>query len=424
MSQSEGKFTPLRESSANPRLYRSRLLLRQPGDLIEDGLLVVEDGKILAAGPRADVAAHWAGEATDLGEVILMPGLINAHCHLDFTVFRGALTPGKNFPDWIAKLNQLKRCLSDEEWVASICQGFDECRRWGTTTVLNIETFSELLVQLPAPPIRTWWFCELADLRNRFDTEEVVAGSLMFFEKHPNWLGGFGLSPHAPYTTSLPLYALARDCVAKFSMPWTTHLAESEEEWAMFANHQGPLFEYLQKLGRRMGDLRRLTPVQHLARSGAIPWGAILVHMNCVDEVDLTVLRQHVRQFFVVHCPNTHAYFDRREFPLELYRREGIPVLLGTDSCASNRELNLFSEMRTFARSFPQISPTEILEMVTTHPAKALDRATELGWLGRGAAADAIALNYDGSTDAAEAAIVHHLHPPVWTCINGRPATA
>lgn len=401
------------------QIYRARLLLRQPGEVIEDALLIVRDGRILASGARSDLEPHWSGPSQDLGEVVLMPGLINGHCHLDFSVFRGALSPGKNFPDWIQRVNQLKRCLSDEEWVESIQQGFAESLRWGTTSLLNIETFSELLLKLPTPPIRTWWFYELADLRNRFGTEEVVAGALMFFEEHPSWLGGFGLSPHAPYTTSLPLYALARDCVAKFDMPWMTHLAESEEEWAMFTNHQGPLFEYLMKLGRRMGDLRRLTPVQHLARSGVIPWGAILTHMNCVDEADLAVLEQHVRKFYVVHCPNTHAYFDRLPFPLDLYRQRNIPIMLGTDSCASNRELNLFSEMRTFSRTFPEVPPTEILGMVTTQPARALQKPSELGWLGAGAMADAIALRYSGDASDAESAIVQNLVPPSWVCVNG-----
>ncbi len=185
----------------------------------------------------------------DLGDCILMPGLINAHCHLDFTVMRGAILQQESFSHWVRRINDLKRTLTDEDYLQSIFNGFAELRRWGTTTVFNIESFPELMVHMPPPLIRAWWFYELIDVRNRIHTEEVVAGALTFFEKHPNWLGGFGLSPHAPYTTSGALYKLAKFCCEKYAMPWTTHLAETDEEFEMFVSASGPLHDFLKSLG-------------------------------------------------------------------------------------------------------------------------------------------------------------------------------
>ena len=155
-------------------------------------------GRIVAVGRARELAG---GEVEDLGDSILMPGLINAHCHLDFTVMRGAILQQENFPNWVRRINDLKRTLSDDDYLQSISDGFAELRHWGTTSVFNIESFPELMVRMPPPPIRAWWFYELIDVRNRIHTEDVVAGALTFFDKHPNWMGGFGLSPHAPYTT-------------------------------------------------------------------------------------------------------------------------------------------------------------------------------------------------------------------------------
>ena len=129
------------------------------------------------------------------------------------------------------------------------------------------------MLRMPPPPIRAWWFYELIDVRSRFHTEEVVAGALAFFEKHPNWMGGFGLSPHAPYTASTTLYGLARFCCEKYSMPWTTHLAESEEEFDMFVRASGPLYDFLRDLGRGMHDVGGITPVARLFGDGAVPLG-------------------------------------------------------------------------------------------------------------------------------------------------------
>lgn len=87
----------------------------------------------------------------DLGDQILMPGLINAHCHLDFTVMRGAILQQESFSHWVRRINDLKRTLTDEDYLLSISNGFAELRRWGTTTVFNIESFPELMVQVPPP---------------------------------------------------------------------------------------------------------------------------------------------------------------------------------------------------------------------------------------------------------------------------------
>ena len=170
--------------------------------------------RIVALGRARDLAS---GTFADLGDCILMPGLINAHCHLDFTIMRGAILQQESFSHWVAD-QRFKRTLTDEDYLQSIFNGFAELRRWGTTAVFNIESFPELMVHMPPPPIRTWWFYELIDVRNRIHTEEVVAGALTFSKSTPT--GSVGLDsrpmrltpPRVHFTGSLNSAAKSTRC--------------------------------------------------------------------------------------------------------------------------------------------------------------------------------------------------------------------
>lgn len=398
------------------KFYRAHIVLPLSAPPIEDGVVGVQSGRVTSLGRAGDFTA---GPVEDLGDVILMPGLINAHCHLDYTVMRGAILQQDNFPNWVRRINDLKRILTDDDYLSSIAKGFQELRKWGATSVFNIESFPELMVRLPAPPLRTWWFYELLDIRNRIHTEDVVAGALTFFEDRPNWLGGFGLSPHAPYTTTAGLYELTKFCSEKYAMPWTTHLAETEEEFAMFVRASGSLHDFLKKLGRRMDDVGGVTPVARLFNGPGVPHGAILAHMNCLSESDYQILASRP-DVTVVHCPKCHAYFRRAPFDLDRLREIGISVCLGTDSLASNSSLNLFDEMRALRRTHPHVPAAELVDMVTRRPAKAIGLGGKLGEIAPGAHADLIAVPFNGPVSGVLEAIVENWTPIAWTMVDGR----
>lgn len=398
-------------------ILHARIVLPVGAPPLENGAVVVEAGRITAVGRRGDFsgAPVW-----DLGDVVLMPGLINAHCHLDYTVMRGAILPQSSFANWIRRINDLKRTLTDDDYQHSIAAGFAELRRWGTTGVFNIEAFPEVMVRMPRPPLRTWWFYELLDIRHRVHTEDVVAGALTFFDRRPDWLGGFGLSPHAPYSTSAELYELTTSCAEKHGMPWTTHLAETAEEMEMFAGASGEMFDFLKPLGRPMGDTGGTTPVRRILGRGLVPRGGLLVHMNCLSAEDWNIVADRAGTFSVVHCPNCHAYFDRPPFELERFRALGVPVCLGTDSLASNGSLNLFSEMRTVRQRHPTLTAAEVLDMVTRIPARAIGFPGLLGEIAAGAHADLIAVPYAGSLGGVEEAIPDNRSEIEWMMVAGR----
>jgi aminodeoxyfutalosine deaminase len=399
------------------KTLRSRIVLPLVAPPIEDGVVHVAAGKIVAVGRARELAG---GQVEDLGDSVLVPGLINAHCHLDFTVMRGAILQQDNFSNWVRRINDLKRMLSDDEILQSISDGFTELRHWGTTSVFNIESFPELMLRIPPPPIRAWWFYELIDIRNRIHTEEVVIGALTFFERHPNWMGGFGLSPHAPYTASPSLYELTRFCCEKYAMPWTTHLAETEEEFEMFLRASGPLYAFLKDLGRSMHDVGGITPVARLLGDQAVPKSGILTHMNCLADSDYRLLASRAKDVTVVHCPKCHEYFGREPFELDRFRSLGISVCLGTDSLASNTSLNLFEEMRLLRRNFPHVSSQEIVDMVTRRPARAIGMAGQLGEIAPGALADLIMVPYSGPVDRVFDALIDYSSPIKWMMVGGR----
>jgi cytosine/adenosine deaminase-related metal-dependent hydrolase len=402
-------------------ILRSRCVVPVSSAPIENGAVVVEGERIAAVGKWEDLRATHAGEVIDLGERLLMPGLINAHCHLDYTMMRWAISRQRSFTEWIRRINALKRSLSDDEYLTAIVRGFAQLRKWGTTTVANIESFPELLVRMPPPPIRTWWFCEMIDIRHRNASEEAVAGALAFFTPREGWIGGFGLSPHAPYTASASLYELVGKAAEELRMPVTTHVAESREEWDMFRHGRGELHDFMATLGRWMHDCRHgRTPLAHLAVNTQITDRWLLAHMNELDEDDFAWLarRPSADRPSIVHCPGSHQYFGHAPFPLARLRDAGVNICLGTDSLASTDTLSLFDEMRKLAQNQPQLRADEIVAMATANGAQALGIAA--GRLQAGALADLIALPFSGEGNRVHEAILAHHEPVTWMMVNGQ----
>lgn len=399
-------------------ILRARTLVTMTGPPIDNGAVAVKGNRVRAVGTLAEVAALFTGTVVDLGEQVLMPGLINAHCHLDYTMLRRAIQPPRGFTAWVQRLNAIKRSLRDEDYLQAIQSGFAELVKWGTTTVLNIESFPELMSHIPPPPIRTWWFYEMIDVRQRITTEDLLEGAGIFFRKHAEWLGGFGLSPHAPYTASAALYQLASACARQDSMPVTTHLAESAEEAEMFRNASGPLYEFMRSLGRDMSDCGHGSPLSLLLGQELIGPDWIVAHMNDLDDGDFALLEK--TPLHVVHCPASHRYFGHQPFPMERLRAIGINISLGTDSLASTDTLSLFDQMRYVCDNHSSISPLEALEMATVNPARALRRPSDLGCIVPKARADLIALRIapDGKSIFEE--IVDYQGRVNWVMVNGQ----
>jgi len=403
-------------------IIRAGTVVTMDGLPIDNGAVAVSGSRITNVGKFSDISATNSGEQiVDLGEQALLPGLINAHCHLDYTCLRGKIPPPKSFTEWIQAINAEKANLSPENYIGSINDGFAEATRFGTTTIANLTAFPELVSRIQAP-IRAWWFAELIDVRDPSRANEIVDAAVETLKSAEHW----GLAPHAPFTASANLYRRCEEVARLENALLTTHLAESREEMSMFRDASGPLYDFLKEIGRNMADCGRKTPLSQLTeilRDVSTPldmtesW--MLVHLNELAKNDFDLFARSRNQFSIAHCPRSHAYFGHSPFEFETLRELRFNVCLGTDSLASNDDLSLFAEMRAFQKEFPKIPPDEIFRMVTSNPALALGKPHVLGRIGKNCWADLIAVPITGSTSAFEE-IVAFDRVVSWLMINGQ----
>lgn len=398
-------------------IVRARAVVTMEGAPIANGAVAVAGNKISDVGGWAEVRARNSGEVIDLGERVLLPGFINAHCHLDYTDLRGAIPPHASFTEWIRAINARKASWKESDYLRSIEHGIAEACAFGTTTLANFAAFPNLLATMGRPPVRIWWFGEMIDVRDAVSAQEVYE-ALAAVRKR-DWLGGVGLAPHTPYSASAKLYAEAAAIAAREDLPVATHLAESREETEMFRDGRGALFEFMQSLGRSMGDCGSRSPFAVLSDTGLLDERWIVAHLNELTEEDLRLLSRAPR-FHVVHCPRSHAYFGHSKFELTKLRNLGFNISLGTDSLASNADLSLLAELRAVSRVEPCLSPRELLEMVTINPAIALRQAQSLGQIRAGFNADLVAAPHRDSTENALTELLHFEGKLPWMMVDGQ----
>jgi aminodeoxyfutalosine deaminase len=404
-------------------IIRARVVVTMDGPPIDNGALAISGDQIVDVGKFSEVSKRQSNqEIVDLGEQVLLPGLINAHCHLDYTCLRGKILSQESFADWIRAINAEKAKLSPEDYVRSINQGFAESKRFGTTTIANLTAFPELIGQINEP-IRTWWLAELIDVRDSSQAKEIVDLAVEHLKSKKHW----GLAPHAPFTASADLYRRCEDVAERENILLTTHLAESREEMSMFRDGKGPLYVFLKGIGRDMSDCGKGTPVEWLlqraspSRTGTGNCPDLLVHLNELGKNDFDLLADIKHS--IVRCSRSHEYFGHSPFQFQKLRERGFNICLGTDSLASNEDLSLFAEMRAFQKEFPNVSSEEILDMVTINAARALRQEDRLGKIRSGFAADLIALSCERSTSVFEE-IVAHDQSVGWSMVAGRVQAA
>jgi aminodeoxyfutalosine deaminase len=399
-------------------MIRARTVVTMDGAPVENGAVVVSKNRIVDVGRYNDLKTHNSGNAIDLGDQVLLPGLINTHCHLDYTCLRGKIPTQKSFTDWVRAINAEKSELSPKDYVASIRHGFEEAKRFGTTAVANLTAFPELIPQI-RPPIRSCWFAELIDIRAPERAIDQVESAIESLSRARSRSAPWGLAPHALFTASKDLFRRCAEIAAQNDTLLTTHLAESSEEMEMFHDASGPLYDFIKSIGRPMNDCGNETPLRLFLGTidqRALPrW--IVAHLNEFADSDFDLLERPGQKFHVAHCPRSHQFFRRDRFAFERLRALGFNVCLGTDSLASNDNLSLFAEMRAFQTAFPSISAEEILRMATVNSARALGQENALGSICSGAVADLIALPLSGRNLFEE--IVAFTGEP-WMMIGGR----
>ncbi|MEI7532798.1 MAG: amidohydrolase family protein [Verrucomicrobiae bacterium] len=379
-------------------ILRAKIILPITAPPIEDGAVLIDGNKIRAVTAWKDLRPHQREKVLDLGEVILLPGLVNAHCHLDYTDMAGELSPPKAFTEWIAAITAHKTGWSYSDYARSWLRGAHQLLKTGTTTVADIECMPDLLPEVwDATPLRIFSFLEMTGIKSRRAPKDILREAVVTMDslKHPRHRAA--LSPHAPYSTLPELLRLTARTAQKRKWRVSIHVAESTQEFNMFQNAEGEMHDWLKRNERDNSDCGLGSPVAHLARNKLLGENVLAIHVNCLARGDATLLAKN--KTHVVHCPRSHDYFKHPKFERERLANAGVNLCLGTDSLATTRktgkqkpELDMFAEMRALADADPKLSPETILQMATLNGARALGLAGKIGTLSPGALADLIAI--------------------------------
>ncbi len=365
---------------------------------IENGYVTIDHGRIVAVG-KAPVAMP----SQDLGDVALLPGLVNAHTHLEFSDLAAPLgSQGNSLVDWIRTLMAHRRAASGQAGADpenAIRLGLAESKRLGVTTLADIVQPNSLDAWANASQgmlSSHAVFVELlAPTAQRVPATMAIAQK--FLSRPSPQFARAGLSPHAPYSVHSELLHQAMALAVSARAPVAMHLAESPEEMELLATGQGPMREFLESIGAWEAEAwhirRPLDYLQSLARAER----SLVVHGNFLGDEEIAFAARHRDRMAVVYCPRTHAWFGHKRYPLEEMLSAGVLMALGTDSRASNPDLSVLAEMRYLFKIFPAVSPADILELGTLGGAQALGVAAERGSLEVGKLAHLCAVPLPGA---------------------------
>jgi Cytosine deaminase and related metal-dependent hydrolases len=395
-------------------LLRARAVLPISAPPISNGAILISGNRIAEVGRWRDLAKAERDDVVDLGDAIVLPGLVNAHCHLDYTDMAGQFTPPRIFSDWLKLITTAKGHWSKPDYATSWLNGAQMLLRTGTTTVGDIEAMPDLLPEVwNLGTIRVVSFLEMIGITGKRQPEAILQEALKRIDSLTNGSCCAGLSPHAPYSTLPELLRLSAQAARRHDLRMCVHVAESSQEFDMFVHGRGEMYDWLRRSTRDMSDCGLGSPVRHLARFGVLGENLLAVHVNYLAKGDASLLAKH--KVHVVHCPRSHEYFRHAGFPLRRILRAGINVCLGTDSLASvvkkrreTVELNMFDEMRTLANRETFLSPKSILQMATVNGARALGMQGQIGELSPGSFADMIVIPFSGKSSAIHDSVIAH----------------
>jgi cytosine/adenosine deaminase-related metal-dependent hydrolase len=372
-------------------ILRASRLLARDDLLIDGGALHVERGRIRAV-LRSSSALRRAracgrGPLVDLGEGLLVPGLVDAHAHLELTGLHGRLPARSGFVDWLLAIVPARRALSQDDFARAAERGARRLLETGTTAVGDIVSNPGALAA-SRHGLRGVLYRELLDIG---DAERRARALAFVARRMRARVLREGLAPHAPYTTSRELLERAALLAQRRALPVTVHWEESRDERAWLERGSGALAAILRASPRCSG-------LEMLRAAGLLGRRTVLVHANHATPRELEVVARSGAT--IVHCPGTHAFFGREPFPWARVRRAGIALALGTDSLASNEDLNLYREMSLFRRAVPAARPAEVWAMATRLAARALGLERETGAFLPGRFADAALIRCRARTPA------------------------
>jgi len=378
--------------------YHARWVLPITQPPIENGTVVANDGKITYVGPRKDAPP---GDDYELGESILLPGLVNTHTHLELTAMRGFLEDGR-FTEWIDKLRQSRNEVLNEEMLLDSARfGIVEGLEAGITTYADTCSSGVVMRALREQGVRGIMYQETfgPDPSHAAAAMRELQARVDKLQPEQTDLVALGVSPHAPYTVSDRLYEATARFADSRRLPMAMHIAESAAEYEIVASGSGDFAERWRRRGIAVSKRAR-SPIELLDRLGALERGPLLIHCVRVDAADIQIMARH--RCCVAHCPASNAKFGHGIAPLLPIVEAGLRVGIGSDSVASNNRMDILDEARlavlihrAATARHDAFGAHQALELATIGGARALNLDSRIGSLEVGKDADLAAFTTD-----------------------------
>ena len=329
--------------------FGARWIFPIEGPPLPHGTLTIGADKILAVEPQGRRTAD-----VELGNVAILPGFVNAHTHLDLTGARGQCPPAPDFTQWLRRVITLTAQPNGGALRLNIAVGLAECLRHGTTLIGDIAAGGTSWDTIGKTSCRAVVFHELLGL-----PDDRLQPALNTAEA---WVRDFqdrdqfrrGLSPHAPYSVHRALF----DWIAQHWMPVAAHVAETKAELELLGRHAGPFADFLKEMNVLETNPGLIGGPEYLIQ---VLRQALFVHGNYLDPHTPFLPTQTL-----VVCPRSHAAFGNPPHPFPHFLRRGMRVALGTDSLASNPDLDILAEARFLRRQYPDVAPGQATLWIPT----------------------------------------------------------
>ena len=366
---------------------RFRALLKMTGETpVENGQLVVERGRIknIDTNQRGPVE----GELVDLSNSLLLPGFVNAHCHLALSALKGRIPRRDRFADWARATIGENETVSMQNRILTMHAQAKVMAHSGVTALVDYLPQAELATEYALLPFRQTLFLEVLGFHPSLATSiaEKLESAL---KQKPAGSGSirWGLAPHAPYSVSPELFRKVNRLADQYKCPLSCHVAEFPEELQLLMEGSGDMKDLLLQLGVYDDDWTPPTtsPARYLDSLGVLD-SLTAIHLNLADD-DLDLLK--AKNVKAVFCPQSTRWFRREKYmPVRELLDRGMVVGLGTDSLASNESLNFLDELRMAEEMLPNVSQEEILRMATQGGAETV--GMDCGVIEQGRPADLI----------------------------------
>jgi aminodeoxyfutalosine deaminase len=395
--------------------YHAAWILPIAESPIRNGWLAVERGRVVALGSAGKRALADGARVVDLGQAAILPGLVNAHTHLELSHLRDEVPPASEFVTWIRGVMAARRRHPDPgspEILDAVERAIAEAVVCGTAIVGDISNTLVTFEPLTRSRLAAVVFYELL----RFNAPDPVG----FVEQATRAIDALvptdrirvSLAAHAPYSVApLVLRAIRREIDRRPFAPCSVHLSESAEEIEFIRSGRGPWRALLEEIGAWDPGWMPpgVSPVQFLDESGFLDARVLAVHGVQMTTEDLD--RLAARGATLVTCPRSNGHSGAGAPPIEDFYNYGVNVAVGTDSLASTPDLSIFAELATLRALAPTVSAGALLDSATRQGARALGFDAEYGTIEPGKSARLLVVNLPARTDDVEEYLVGGIDP-------------